>query len=492
MKTCKLFKNIVWGMTLCGALCTTSCTSFDELNTDPTRMDEVNPGTLLNPILYETSVYNWKRYNSYTYDLMQCAVSTSSTNGVGWWYMTDSEGDGTWTTYYKWINNAKEMMRLTGKLPEASKQPNYDAISLTLQCWLYQILTDAFGDIPMSEACSADKGILAPKFDTQQQVYQQIIDNLKTANELFDKANGLIYNQSGEMLYKTSKGDATGILKWKKFCNSLRLRALLRVIDVPEFNAKQELRTMLTDPATYPVFESNDDAALLAISGTYPEEAPLTRPQDFTSYVQISEFFVNLLKGWNDPRLQVYATQVTLPDQTKDYVGLPSGYQTLPSTTASGLNQEMAKAPMKLAIMPYAEVEFIKAELLKKGVIDGGSNAAKEAYQKGVQAAIEQWGQKMPEHYFENPEAAYDDTLERIMNQKFVALFFCDYQQWFEYNRTGFPVLPVGPGIANANNKMPKRFKYPSALQRTNLKNYQAAKANMGGDDFHIRLMWQQ
>ena len=41
----------------------------------------------------------------------------------------------------------------------------------------------------------------------------------------------------------------------------------------------------------------NDDAALLAISGTYPEEAPLTRPQDFTSYVQISEFFVNLLKG---------------------------------------------------------------------------------------------------------------------------------------------------------------------------------------------------
>ena len=48
MKTNKLFKNIVWGMTLCGALCTTSCTSFDELNTDPTRMDEVNPGTLLN------------------------------------------------------------------------------------------------------------------------------------------------------------------------------------------------------------------------------------------------------------------------------------------------------------------------------------------------------------------------------------------------------------------------------------------------------------
>ena len=43
-------------MTLCGALCTTSCTSFDELNTDPTRMDEVNPGTLLNGRMCEITV----------------------------------------------------------------------------------------------------------------------------------------------------------------------------------------------------------------------------------------------------------------------------------------------------------------------------------------------------------------------------------------------------------------------------------------------------
>lgn len=492
MKTRIFFKRIILGATLLGSLCTTSCTGFDELNTDPTRMDEVNPGTLLNPLLYEMSVYNWKRYNSYTYDLMQCAVSTSSTNGVGWWYMTDSEGDGTWTTYYKWINNAKEMMRLTGKLPETSRQPNYDAISLTLQSWMYQILADAFGDIPMTEACSADQGILAPKFDSQEQVYRQIIDNLKTANGLFDTSDGLIYNQSGELLYNTSNGDASGILKWKKFCNSLRLRVLLRVLDVPEFNAKEELRTMLADPATYPVFESNDDAALLSISGTYPQEAPLTRPQDFTSYVNISEFFVNLLKDWEDPRLQVYATEVTLPDGRKDYVGLPSGYLTLPSITASGLNQEMAKAPMKLAIMPYAEVEFIKAELLNKGIIEGGSAAANTAYRKGVQAAVEQWDQELPEGYFDNPKAAYDGTMERIMDQKFVALFFCDYQQWFEYNRTGYPELPIGEGILNANNKMPKRFKYPASLQRTNLKNYQAAKANMGGDDFDIRLMWQK
>mgnify|MGYP001523421529 CR=1 FL=1 len=50
MKIYNFFKNIAGGIIVCGTLCTTSCTSFDELNTDPTRMDEVNPGTLLNPI----------------------------------------------------------------------------------------------------------------------------------------------------------------------------------------------------------------------------------------------------------------------------------------------------------------------------------------------------------------------------------------------------------------------------------------------------------
>ena len=41
MKTYNFLKNIAGGIIVCGTLCTTSCTSFDELNTDPTRMDEV-------------------------------------------------------------------------------------------------------------------------------------------------------------------------------------------------------------------------------------------------------------------------------------------------------------------------------------------------------------------------------------------------------------------------------------------------------------------
>ena len=93
MKRTNLLRNITLGMVLSGFACS-SCTDFDELNTDPTRMEKVNPGTLLDPILYDMGTYNWNRYYDYTFPLMQCLVSNNGTSGVGWWNMTDSRGDG--------------------------------------------------------------------------------------------------------------------------------------------------------------------------------------------------------------------------------------------------------------------------------------------------------------------------------------------------------------------------------------------------------------
>ena len=82
MKRTNLLRNITLGMVLSGFACS-SCTDFDELNTDPTRMEKVNPGTLLDPILYDMGTYNWNRYYDYTFPLMQCLVSNNGTSGVG-------------------------------------------------------------------------------------------------------------------------------------------------------------------------------------------------------------------------------------------------------------------------------------------------------------------------------------------------------------------------------------------------------------------------
>ena len=82
--------------------------------------------------------------------------------------------------------------------------------------------------------------------------------------------------------------------------------------------------------------------------------------------------------------------------------------------------------------------------MAQRGLI---SDDAKLLYEKAVAAAITQWGVEVPDGYFDNGKAAYDGTLRRIMEQKFYALFFIDFQQWFEYNRTGYPDVPKGPGV---------------------------------------------
>ncbi len=408
----KVVRNIIMGMVAPTLLLTTSCESFDDMNTDPTRMGEASAGSFMKPIIYGMSTYNWDRYNSWTFPLMQIVVSTSSTGGTGWYIFSDAAGDGTWSNYYKWATNAQAVYDKA----TAEGDTNYEAVAITLQSWMFQLLTDAFGDIPMEDACKGESQVYYPKFNTQKEVYAALISNLNRANDLYKDATGLKYNTSGDMLYCTTGSDMEGMKRWQKFNNSLRLRVLLRVIDVPELNAAAEIKNMLSNPDKYPVFESNEDNAMVSISGVAPEEAPMTRPADFTSYKVLSSFFIDKLKEWEDPRLAIFARKAT-NNGVSDYYGIESGYTVLPEGSFSQpYTDNLAVAPMDLTIMTYSEVQFIKAELAQRGLI---SDDAATLYKSAVTASVTQWGGEMPETYFDNEAAAYDGTLKRIMEQNF-------------------------------------------------------------------------
>lgn len=289
----KIFRNIIMLMTVPFMLMTSACESMDDTNVDPTRMNTANAGSFLDPLIYGMGTYTWTRYNSWTFQLMQCLVTTNSTSGVGWFNISDTAGDGVWTNYYKWNTNAKAIYDEAVKVGD----PNYQAIALTLRCWIFENTTDAFGDIPVQESCRGEEQLYYPKFESQTDVYRFIIDSLDVANSIYNLKKGLQFNTNGDKMYCSSGSDLQGILKWKKFTNSLRLRALLRVIDSKELGdlAKAELKKMLADPTTYPVFESNDDNAKVHISGIAPDEAPMTRPSDLSAYKSLSAFFIDRL-----------------------------------------------------------------------------------------------------------------------------------------------------------------------------------------------------
>jgi hypothetical protein len=90
---------------------------------------------------------------------------------------------------------------------------------------------------------------LKPKYDSQEEIYTQLLLNLDKANALID----------------TSKSSRRLIICWRydemeKLCNSLHIRLLMRISNKVNVSTKTEI---ITKPAAYPLFQSNADNAIM-------------------------------------------------------------------------------------------------------------------------------------------------------------------------------------------------------------------------------------
>jgi len=54
---------------------------------------------------------------------------------------------------------------------------------------MFSFMTDAYGDLPYSEATKAKEDINYPKFDTQEEIYNGILAELEEANNLLGSSN---------------------------------------------------------------------------------------------------------------------------------------------------------------------------------------------------------------------------------------------------------------------------------------------------------------
>ena len=200
-------------------------------------------------------------------------------------------------------------------------------------------------------------------------------------------------------------------------------------------------------------------------------------------------FFIDTLNSWSDPRLAKWATTVA-----GVYVGIPSGY--LPGSQQdrqSFYQAALKNEPLTGNILSYAEVQFMLAEAAVRGYIN--PSGAKAYYENGVNNAITHWGLTVPAGHLLKPGIAWVDAetneqkIKKIITQKYFTYFFTDFQSWFEYRRTGYPNLPIGPGAQN-NGVLPTRLVYPVSVQSLNRVNYQAAVAAMGADNMTTKVWW--
>jgi hypothetical protein len=483
----------------------TSCTkNFEKINTDPNSTSNALPQQLLAPALVNTLGYNMIRNRNFNNELMQVTVDQSDAEGKVFRYDYRANfSDYLYNGWYSQLTNFKDIYKLASDPLTFNK--SYMGISLICQSWVYSLLTDTYGDVPYSQSNLArDSAIYEPAFDKQKDIYLDIFKKLDTANVLLSASTAIV--GSSDPVY------GGNVAKWRKFGNSLYLRLLLRLSGKAEVAAQciAKIKEMVdTSPSSYPIMANNDESAILRWTGVAPYSSPLltVREQDFRA-PGIGSFFINNLVNWNDPRIDISfgsngINRWAIAPYLGAYSGIPSGYtpgtgETKKSyfystTSTSSLMTE----PLAGMIMNYAELKFILAEAAVKGWISG---SAETYYNDGVLNSIKLWlpAWAVPVTTYLIaadmqwiPAATLEEKMERIHLQKYYALFLADMQQWFEFRRTGHPVLPVGPGLKNGG-VMPARMVYPVYVQSANPTNYQVAVAAQGPDAISTQVWWQK
>lgn len=506
--------NKFTGVIVLFSLAISSCTKdFTEINTNPNTTPNAVPRQLLAPALVNTLSYNMLRNRNFNNELMQVTVDMGDGEGKVFRYdYRSTMADNLYNGWYTELTNFKDLYRVANE--DLNYNKSYMGISLICQSWLYSLLTDTYGDVPYFESNKAkplDGGIIEPAFDRQKDIYLDIFKKLEEANTLLASNTGI--DAASDPVYGGS------VINWRKFGNSLYLRLLLRVSgkgDVSQ-QCKDKIKEIAeTNRSKYPIIANNDESAILRWSGVAPFTSPYltVREQDFRA-PGIASFFIDNLVDWSDPRIDIstYGTNGVnrwrIVQSSAGFAGVPSGYapgtnppkrsyfysnaQTVNNAIAANLMTE----PMTGMIMNYAEVNFILAEAAAKGWISG---SAETYYNEGAKNSITLW---VPSWNVDvatwlstagmnwNNSFAEDQKMELIHLQKYYALFLTDMQQWFEYRRTGHPVLPKGAGLRN-DGIMPARMTYPVYVQSTNPTNYQLAVEAQGPDAISTQVWWQK
>lgn len=391
-------------------------------------------------------------------------------------------------------------------------------------------MTDQYGPIPYSKIVESKKEQLTVPYDSQQEVYTKMFEELDTALAVLEENKGLSTDAFGD--YDQVYGG--NIAAWVKFANSLKLRMAMRLTEVEPEIAKTKAREAIDGG----VIETNADNAKF--------QPVLNRCamiwNDWKDHV-ISADLSSYMGGYNDPRRSKMFTLAKL----EVMIGFDPQWQPIYETRdslqglrigATPLQTEAVKAqcsyPMISDTDPFlwmnaAEVAFLRAEWqLRWGTIA----EAGALYKKGVELSFEEHNAGKADEYLANTAAIpaayasdisvdnyyigfsalsaitpvwsdndeFETALERIITQKWIAIFPLGNEAWAEYRRTGYPKLAPIPGECNRSGGTvnPKygarRIQYPTEEYAENRANVtDAVTQKLGGpDNAGTRVWWDK
>jgi hypothetical protein len=511
------------GALTCLLLLAGACTKrFDAINNNPNSPQQIENPQLLIPSIIKNAVRNYSYTSEFTAAVCGDYYTDQYTSEFkDAWTPGQTDGLFLWN-FYQQLRDAENLRILSHN----KKYANNEGIALILRSWLFQVITDNFGDIPYSQAVQGKtNAVFAPAYDTQENVYYGLMDSLKRANTLLATGNDPI---NSDILMGGSA------LRWRMFANGLRLRLLMRISGKTglKIDPAAEMSAIASDAKAYPLFTSNADQAALNFLEEQGNEFPAFHNGPINDY-HLSTTLETNLKNLNDPRIAYYAmpTPSSAGSATPMYAGVPNGIGTIESSYNGGPNFQSQVGPIlqpdgaypgkasKTAaqglLLTYSEVQFILAEARERGLISIGDAAT--YYRNGINDQFAYYASRLdvlnktipatdhtfakssditpPASYFTGSGVAYTGTtvekLYKIRLQKWFALFYNGFEGWSEWRRTGVPKeTKAGPN--SAVSIWPRRTRYPLSEQTENSGNYNKALQVQGADDLTTNVWWSK
>lgn len=538
---------------LAGISSSCSDSYMEDLNTDKSKANSIDPNAQLTTAELQTygDLGMVEIYRNYLYAFTQQLMGCWNTTNYGGRHTVDNNEMGRiWTSFYpKAIKNLTDAIHRSA---EDGNRKNINAILRIYRVYMMSVITDIYGDAPYSEAgLGYLKEIYNPKYDTQEDIYNDFFTELKDAASALDAANDRI---TGDVIYN---GD---VAKWIKLANSLRLRYAMRISDVAPEKARKEFEDALASEGG--VLTSGSDDALIKymdISFSFGQDSytdyrgnALSQllfgndPANNPSYL-CSTFF-NQLYNTKDPRTFMIAKfyydglmSQTSPDNRIDLTDEITGkgiamnpcqpgafsYDPWPQGYDSDMMKEIAKTnpsvettmaretEPKLAnnflrgdnpgvVMTCAEVNLLLAEASLKKWNTGGT--VEGFYSKGVRAAMDFLADNYGyDRISDNDFNAYiadngighteQQAKAAINTQAWILHFTNPAECWANVRRSGYPRLksPAEYGFGQyltGGKDIPVRLCYPTLESSYNKPGYDEALKRMGGKDSWNTHVW--
>ncbi|GLU54773.1 SusD/RagB family nutrient-binding outer membrane lipoprotein [Dyadobacter frigoris] len=445
----------------------TSCKDkFDEYGVNPNDPETVTAASLLTGAEVSTFAAYGGQLGRVTSMLVQQTAGTSEgsqTQAFANYTITEADVVNEWANLYNGsLNNTLTLINDYG-----AENPYYAGMAKVITALNLGVATDLWGDVPYTEAIKALSGNFNPKYDKQEDVIKSIqtlldeaitaLSTAKTANKFIPGSDDLIFGGNTKNWI-----NAAYIIK-ARYANRLSQSD-------PSGSAAKALEYLAKVDSS----ASDMNAMFFNTGNTYNQWYDYYNNR--TNYLKMGKFFIDFMATTKDPRLPFFATL----DEDGNYSGTPVDDQD--QTTTSDPGPGIASADSPIALATYTEAKFIAAEAQLRL---GKAAEAAAAYNIAVTASVKRvTGSAISADFAKTTasETASSLTLEKLITQKYVALF-TQIEPYNDFRRTGFPKLTANQN--SSKQQIPVRLP-TSQDERVNNPNATVV------DDIYTPVWWDK